>query len=63
MSDSTIQGPLDGAALKALDGADRKAEAEKAARPPIECPLCGYRLETNSRGALNCPMGHYRWGG
>ena len=61
--DSTIQGDLSAAAMKAMDEADRKADEDKAGRAPLECPECGYRLEANSRGALNCPMGDYRYGG
>lgn len=37
----------------------REIDEQDKARPLVDCPVCGTRLDKNSRGAVNCPMGHY----
>ena len=34
-------------------------DAENRASPLVDCPVCGTPLDTNARGAKNCPMGHF----
>ena len=42
---------------------EAKADAEEdRAKPLVDCPVCGEPLETNNRGAVNCPLGHFRQG-
>ena len=39
-----------------------KADARKPeVRVPEMCPIDGERLEINSKGERNCPMGNFRW--
>lgn len=38
---------------------EAQAIAEKPT-PITACPLCGTVLDKNSRGQVNCPMGHFR---
>lgn len=37
----------------------RALDDDNASRPLIDCPRCGTRLERNSAGVANCPMGHF----
>lgn len=37
----------------------RELDEETANRPLIDCPICGTRLDRNSAGLANCPMGHF----
>lgn len=38
----------------------RKLEEQERVEPQVACPVCGTVLDVNARGAVNCPMGHYR---
>lgn len=38
----------------------RQMAAEDKAAPLVDCPICGTVLDENSRGVVNCPMGHFR---
>lgn len=48
------------AQLKAITEQARQMRAEDRAAPLVDCPLCGHRLDVNSRGVLNCDVGHWR---
>lgn len=41
----------------------REIEREERAHQLVDCPLCGEPLDENSRGELNCPLGHFRVAG
>lgn len=40
--------------------AEALADEEKT-RPLVDCPVCGERLDVNSRGEKNCVYGHGTW--
>ncbi len=42
-----------------VEEAKQIAETDRA-RPLIDCPICGTRLQRNARGEGDCPLGHYR---
>jgi hypothetical protein len=37
----------------------RAIDKALAETPRVDCPVCGTPLDQNSRGAVNCPLGHY----
>lgn len=38
----------------------RALEEAERARPLVDCPVCGEVLKRNKRGAVSCPLGHFR---
>jgi hypothetical protein len=40
----------------------RTIRDEDRARPVVDCPVCGNRLDEDSKGVKNCDVGHYRSG-
>lgn len=46
--------------LKAILDTQKQRAVELDAERPVACPICGAVLDENSKGTLNCPMGHYR---
>lgn len=46
--------------LLAIIKDERKRREQDASRPIVDCPICGEILQKNSRGAVNCPLGHFR---
>ena len=45
-----------------LGGIIKEAQAlaeQQKSRPIVDCPVCGTPLQKNSRGQVNCPMGHF----
>lgn len=48
------------AELIAIKDEARQMQAEDKAALLVDCPVCGAVLDENSRGEVNCPMGHYR---
>jgi hypothetical protein len=46
--------------LKGIVEEARQLEREERAKPLVDCPVCGTPLDKNSRGEVNCPMGHFR---
>lgn len=45
--------------LLAIIKESRRIAEEDRAHPLVDCPVCGEVLQKNSRGAVNCPLGHY----
>ena len=45
--------------LRAITEEAKRLLEEDRAKPLIDCPICGSRLDKNSRGAVNCPLGHF----
>ena len=45
--------------LMAIIKEAREIQEQDAQKPLIDCPVCGTRLDKNSRGAVNCPLGHF----
>jgi len=48
------------AQLIAIRDQAKQMRAEDKAAPLVACPVCGHKLDENSRGAVNCPLGHFR---
>lgn len=46
--------------LRAIIEEAKEIAREEREAPLIDCPICGTPLDKNSRGQLNCPMGHFR---
>lgn len=38
----------------------REIAEQERQRPLVACPVCGALLQSNAKGVLNCPMGHFR---
>ena len=48
------------AELIAIKEEARQMRAEDRAAPLVDCPVCGHLLNENSKGAVDCPFGHFR---
>lgn len=48
--------------LAAIEEEARAEASLLAARPLVDCPLCATRLNVNSAGQLDCPMGDWTEG-
>ena len=46
--------------LKSILDEMRETAREEYDRELTTCPLCGERLDENSRGFKNCPLGHFQ---
>lgn len=46
--------------FKAIVAEAKQLEEQVKSEPEVACPVCGTVLDVNPRGAVNCPMGHYR---
>ena len=46
--------------LGAIRDEARLIKQNNDTRPLVDCPICGTRLDRNSRNVANCPQGHFR---
>jgi len=46
--------------LRGIIDEAKQLDADEKARPLVDCPICGTVLQTNTRGAASCPLGHFR---